>query len=104
MRVESAKQQWQILIGVGIALMAVISLVSGRNVAQRQIAVALDASQRDVLWMINIYAVSLAALLLPLGAVGDRWGQLVTAGGANLCCWLGWSCSAQRRQRPVWHP
>jgi len=74
-RVESAKQQRQILIGVCIALMAVISSVSGLNVAQRQIAVALDASQSDVLWMINIYAVTLAALLLPLGAVGDRWGR-----------------------------
>lgn len=74
-RVDSAKQQRQILLGVCIALMAVISSVSGLNVAQNQIAVALDASQGDVLWMINIYAVSLAALLLPLGAVGDRWGR-----------------------------
>lgn len=71
----SAKQQRSILIAVCIALMAVIASVSGLNVAQQQIAVALDASQSDVLWMINIYAVTLAALLLPLGAVGDRWGR-----------------------------
>ncbi|WP_205323713.1 MFS transporter [Glycomyces sp. YM15] len=64
-----------ILIGVCIALMAVIASVSGLNVAQPQVAVAFDASQGEVLWMINIYTVTLAALLLPLGAVGDRWGR-----------------------------
>ena len=27
------------------------------------------------MWIINIYTISLAALLLPLGALGDRWGR-----------------------------
>jgi hypothetical protein len=49
--------------------MAVVASVSGLNAAQPQVAVAFDASQGDVLWMINIYTVTLAALLLPLGAV-----------------------------------
>ena len=35
----------------------------------------LSASQSDILWMINIYTITLAALLLPLGAAGDRWGR-----------------------------
>lgn len=73
--VPTERQQRSILIAVCIALMAVIASVSGLNVAQQQIAVALEASQSEVLWMINIYAVTLAALLLPLGAVGDRWGR-----------------------------
>lgn len=73
--ITSARQRRQIMIGVCVALMAVISSVTGLNVAQRQIAVELDASQSDVLWMINIYALTLAALLLPLGAIGDRWGR-----------------------------
>ena len=55
--------------------MAVIGSVSGLNVAQQQVALALNASQSEVLWMINIYAITMAALLLPLGAVGDRWGR-----------------------------
>jgi EmrB/QacA subfamily drug resistance transporter len=73
--VHSAEQRRRILIGVCVALMAVIASVTGLNVAQREIAIDLDASQSDVLWMINIYAITLAALLLPLGAVGDRWGR-----------------------------
>lgn len=73
--ITSVAQRRRILVGVCVALMAVISSVTGLNVAQRQISVALGASQSDVLWMINIYAVTMAALLLPLGAVGDRWGR-----------------------------
>jgi EmrB/QacA subfamily drug resistance transporter len=69
------RQRRDILLAVCIALMAVIASVSGLNVAQPPIALALHASQSDVLWMINIYAITLAALLLPLGAVGDRWGR-----------------------------
>jgi hypothetical protein len=38
-----------------------------------------DVSQSTVLWIINTYTISLAALLLPLGAIGDRWG-------AGRCC------------------
>jgi EmrB/QacA subfamily drug resistance transporter len=55
--------------------MAVVSSVSGLNVAQPQLALALGASQGDILWMINSYTITLAALLLPLGAAGDRWGR-----------------------------
>jgi EmrB/QacA subfamily drug resistance transporter len=64
-----------ILVAVCVALMAVIASVSGLNVAQQEIALAFGASQSTVLWIINAYTISLAALLLPLGALGDRWGR-----------------------------
>lgn len=70
-----ARQRRTILIAVCIALMAVIASVSGLNVAQPDLAIAFDASQSTVLWIINIYTLSLAALLLPLGAIGDRFGR-----------------------------
>jgi EmrB/QacA subfamily drug resistance transporter len=57
------------------ALVAVISSVSGLNVAQQQMALDLGASQSTVLWIINGYTVALASLLLPIGAIGDRWGR-----------------------------
>lgn len=65
----------KVLIAVCIALMAVIASVSGLNVAQPMLAMEFDISQNTVLWIINIYALTLAALLLPLGAVGDRLGR-----------------------------
>lgn len=73
--VHDPRQRRAILIAVCIALMAVIASVSGLNVAQPELAVEFDASQSTVLWIINIYTISLAALLLPLGAIGDRWGR-----------------------------
>ena len=93
--IDDPKRRRSILLAVCIALMAVIAAVSGLNVAQPQMALALDGSQGDILWIINIYAITLAALLLPLGAVGDRWGRkpvlligLVLFGVANVASGL----------------
>lgn len=69
------ERQRTILIAVCTALMAVVASVSGLNVAQQEMAVELGASQSTVLWIINAYTVALAAMLLPVGAVGDRWGR-----------------------------
>jgi MFS family permease len=73
--IQDPRQRRTILVGGCIALMAVIASVSGLNVAQPELTVAFDASQTEVLWFINIYTISLAALLLPLGAMSDRWGR-----------------------------
>ncbi|MCX5231974.1 MFS transporter [Streptomyces sp. NPDC006553] len=64
-----------VLVAVCVALMAVIASVSGLNVAQPDLAVAFGASQSTILWIINVYTLTLAALLLPLGAIGDRLGR-----------------------------
>lgn len=64
-----------ILIGMITALVAVIAAMSGLNVAQQQMATGLRASQIGVLWIINSYTLTLAACLLPVGAIGDRWGR-----------------------------
>lgn len=73
--IGNAKQRRTILLTVCLALMAVIASVSGLNVAQPELAIEFDASQSEVLWFINIYTLTLSALLLPLGALGDRWGR-----------------------------
>ncbi|MFI6041824.1 MFS transporter [Nocardia sp. NPDC051321] len=93
--IDDPRRRRAILIAVCVALMAVIASVSGLNVAQSEVAIEFGASQGTVLWIINIYTVSLAALLLPLGAVGDRWGRkpvlltgLALFGMANLAASL----------------
>ncbi|TMR94922.1 MFS transporter [Nonomuraea basaltis] len=70
-----ARRLRTILIAVCVALMAVIASVTGLNVAQPDMAVEFGASQTTILWIINIYTLTLAALLLPLGAIGDRLGR-----------------------------
>lgn len=64
-----------VLAAMCLALVAVVSSVSGLNVAQQALATDLSASQSQVLWVINGYTLVLAALLLPVGAIGDRWGR-----------------------------
>lgn len=73
--IDDPRRRRAILWAVCIALMAVVASVSGLNVAQPQLATTFDASQGHVLWIINTYTLTLAALLLPLGAVGDRLGR-----------------------------
>jgi EmrB/QacA subfamily drug resistance transporter len=73
--VEDPVHRRNILIATSLALMAVVASASGLTVAQPQLALDLGASQGGVLWIINAYTVALAALLLPAGAVADRWGR-----------------------------
>ena len=69
------RAQRNILIAMITALVAVLAAMSGLNVAQQEMAIDLGASQGEVLWIINAYTVALAALLLPVGAIGDRFGR-----------------------------
>ena len=71
---DPGRRRW-ILIAMCTALVAVVASVSGLNVAQQGLALDLGASQSQLLWIINGYTIALAALLLPIGAIGDRWGR-----------------------------
>ena len=73
--VADPRQRRAILWAMCIALMGVVASVSGLNVATQELAVEFGASQSDVLWIINGYTIALAALLLPIGAIGDRYGR-----------------------------
>ncbi|GAA3092292.1 MFS transporter [Streptomyces rectiviolaceus] len=104
--VPDARRRRTVLIAVCIALMAVIASVSGLNVAQPDLALAFGASQSTILWIINIYTLTLAALLLPLGALGDRWGRkpmllagLTVFGAANVVAGLASSAEVMLAAR-----
>lgn len=73
--VADARRRTMILVAMCTALVAVIASVSGLNVAQQQLTSSLGATQSQLLWVINGYTVALAALLLAIGAIGDRWGR-----------------------------
>lgn len=57
------------------ALILVVAGVSSLNVAIPTIVRALDATQSEQLWIIDAYALVFAGLLLPAGALGDRYGR-----------------------------
>ncbi len=83
--VADPRRRTLILVAMCTALVAVVASVSGLNVAQQDLAVELGATQSQLLWVINGYTIALASLLLPIGAVGDRWGRKrVLVGGLSL--------------------
>ncbi|WP_116995897.1 DHA2 family efflux MFS transporter permease subunit [Desertimonas flava] len=73
--ITDPRRRRRILVAMLTALVAVIASVSALNVAQQELAVDLGASHSMLLWVINGYTLALAALLLPIGAIGDRWGR-----------------------------
>ncbi|MEM8619487.1 MAG: MFS transporter [Actinomycetota bacterium] len=68
-------QRTGVLVTMCLALIAVVASVSGLNVALNDLAVDLDASTGEVLWIVNAYTLTLAALLLGIGELGDRFGR-----------------------------
>jgi EmrB/QacA subfamily drug resistance transporter len=73
--ITDPRRRHRVLIAMLTALVAVIASVSALNVAQQELAIDLGASHGSLLWVINGYTLALAALLLPIGAIGDRWGR-----------------------------
>jgi EmrB/QacA subfamily drug resistance transporter len=71
-----------VLVVVAVALMTVVSAVSGLNVALPDLARSTGASQTELTWIVDAYTVVFAGLLLFAGALGDRYGRrrLLAAG------------------------
>ena len=64
-----------ILAVVSLALMTVVSAVSGLNVALPDLARETGATQTQITWIVDAYTVVFAGLLLFAGAIGDRFGR-----------------------------
>src|SRR5579863_10692218 len=75
---------------VCLALATVVAAMSSLNVALPGVARATHASQTQLAWVIDAYSLVFASLLLPAGAIGDRYGRrraliagLAVFGGAS---------------------
>jgi EmrB/QacA subfamily drug resistance transporter len=71
------------------------------NVALPAIGASLDASIADLQWILNGYLLSLAALVLVAGSLGDTYGRrrvflvgVVWFGLASMLCGLAWNTEA----------
>ncbi|WP_063836065.1 MFS transporter [Actinacidiphila yeochonensis] len=75
-----------------LALGAVVSAMASLNVALPDLARDTHAGQTQLAWVVDAYSLAFAALLLPAGALGDRFGRrlllfaglVVFAGGSVL--------------------
>src|SRR3954462_2647249 len=87
----SPRRRKLVLVVVGLALMMVVSAVSGLNVALPDLSRDTGATQSELQWIVDAYTMVFAGLLLAAGAVGDRYGRkgvllagLIIFGGAAL--------------------
>lgn len=65
---------WLIVVACA-ALSLVIAAMASLNTAIPDIAPAVGANSNQVTWLIDGYTLTIAALLLPAGAIGDRYGR-----------------------------
>jgi len=89
--------KWNTLIAVSIAAFMLLLDITVVNIALPDIQRELGASFDDLRWVIDAYALTLAATMLISGSLGDRFGRrLVFTGGlavfsvASLLCAVAW--------------
>lgn len=58
-----------------LALATVVSAIASLNVALPEIARDTQANQTELQWIVDAYALTFAAFLLPFGGLGDRFGR-----------------------------
>jgi EmrB/QacA subfamily drug resistance transporter len=87
---QTARRNLVLAVMCGAVVM-VVAGVSMLATAHTEIASDLQASQSQQQWIVDGYALPLAALLLPAGALGDRYGRrgalalgIAIFGGASL--------------------
>jgi EmrB/QacA subfamily drug resistance transporter len=71
----SAPRRRLVLAAMCVALATVVSAVSSLNVALPDLARDLHATQTQLQWIVDAYAVVFSGLLLVAGALGDRLGR-----------------------------
>lgn len=68
-------RRWWILATLCLALLGVMLANSSLNMALPMMSTDLGLSQLELTWVVNIYTLVFASLLLIAGAVGDRYGR-----------------------------
>jgi EmrB/QacA subfamily drug resistance transporter len=102
------ERKWWTLLATCVAMFMLLLDITIVNVALPEIQRDLGASFTDLQWVVDAYALTLAALLLTAGSLGDRLGRrAVFAGGfaiftlASLACGLAWDPTSLNIARAV---
>src|SRR6516165_12709300 len=91
--VTQSSRRWLALVAIAASVLVVGLDLTVLNLALPSMAVSLHASTGDLQWIVDSYSLVLAALILPAGLLGDRYGRkrmlivaLVIFGAASLAC------------------
>ena len=103
-----AQNKWMTLVAVCVATFMLLIDITVVNVALPDIRESLDASFTDLQWVVDAYALGLAALLLAAGSLADRLGRrLVFVAGlvlfvvASVLCGLATTPNALNAARAL---
>ncbi|NJC72836.1 DHA2 family efflux MFS transporter permease subunit [Planosporangium thailandense] len=87
----SATRRWWALAAIMLSMLTIGFDATILNVALPTLATALRAGTDGLQWIVNAYTLVFAGLLLPMGALGDRYGRkrlllvgLALFGGASV--------------------
>src|SRR5260370_27773807 len=88
-----SSRRWWALIAIAASVLVVGLDLTVLNLALPTLAVSLHASTGDLQWIADAYSLALAAVLLPAGLLGDRFGRkkllllrLVLFGASSAAC------------------
>ncbi|MER7001555.1 MFS transporter [Dactylosporangium sp. NPDC000555] len=73
--ITSSRRRWWALVAIVLSALTVGFDTTILNVALPTLATALNAGNDDLQWIVNAYVLVFAGLLLPMGALGDRYGR-----------------------------
>ncbi|SEB87956.1 MFS transporter, DHA2 family, multidrug resistance protein [Nocardioides exalbidus] len=71
----SDPRRWWALAVLAASLLVVVMDMTILNVALPEMATELHLTSVSQLWVVDAYALALAGLLIPVTALGDRWGR-----------------------------
>jgi MFS transporter, DHA2 family, multidrug resistance protein len=91
--VTHSARRWWALVAIAASVLVVGLDLTVLNLALPSMSVDLHASTGDLQWIVDAYSLVLAALILPAGLLGDRYGRkrllviaLILFGAASLAC------------------
>lgn len=67
--------RWLVLIAVLLAFVPIVIDMTILHIAVPSLTLALGASGTEILWIIDIYPLMMAGLLVPMGTLADRLGH-----------------------------
>jgi len=73
--VTHSARRWWALVAIAASVLVVGLDLTVLNLALPTMAVSLHASTGDLQWIVDSYSLVLAALILPAGLLGDRYGR-----------------------------
>jgi DHA2 family multidrug resistance protein-like MFS transporter len=69
-----SRNRWLVLIAVLLAFIPIVVDMTILHIAVPSLTLALGASGTEILWIIDIYPLMMAGLLVPMGTLADRVG------------------------------